>query len=120
MKTLRLNRAESTAYTNGERRFWRAMRKQPDASGSNGGKLRGVVWNDVFDQWDAQYFGDHPRLVGKCPYGKPDDRIGLKLRDYHPQPIQNHPYAYTCATITRVTVEQRGGRWGWVVEVGNE
>lgn len=29
MKTLRLNRAESGAYTNGKRRIWRAMRKQP-------------------------------------------------------------------------------------------
>jgi hypothetical protein len=110
MKTIRLTKLESAAYTNGERRFWRAMRKQPDASGSNGGKLRGVVWNDVFDQWDAQYFGDHPRLVGKCPYGKPEDRIILAERN-------------TCgtqATITRAEVEQRNGRWGWVVEVGNE
>jgi hypothetical protein len=107
MKTIRLNRAESAAYTNGERRFWRAMRKQPDATGHNGGKLRGVVWNDVFEQWDAQYFGDNPRLVGKCPYGKPGDRIILAERN-------------TCgtqATITAITVEQRGGRWGWVVEV---
>jgi hypothetical protein len=43
-----------------------------------------------------------------CPYGQPGDRIILAER-------------HTCgqqATITRVEVEQRGGRWGWVVEVG--
>jgi hypothetical protein len=111
MKTLTLTKPESTAYTNGERRFWRAMRKQPDASGSNGGKLRGVVWNDVFEQWDAQYFGDNPRLIGQCPYGKHGDRIRLQI---------NRHGDIDMATITRVEVEQRGGRWGWVVEVGNE
>ena len=110
MKTLRLTPAESAAYP-GVRRFWRAMRKQPDPTGSNGGKLRGVVWNDAFDQWDAQYFGDNPRLIGKCPYGKPGDRIRLRRERDEPD--------WHCITpsITAITVEKHGGKWGWVVEV---
>jgi hypothetical protein len=108
MKTLRLNRAESTAYANGERRLWRAMRKQPEATGHNGGKLRGIVWNDAFDQWDAQYFGDNPRRVGKCPYGKPGDLIKMSGGEV----------VEGVFMLTAVTVEQRDRRWGWVVEVG--
>ena len=108
MKTLRLTPAESAAYP-GVRRFWRAMRKQPDPTGSNGGKLRGVVWNDAFDQWDAQYFGDNPRLIGKCPYGKPGDRIEVVFST-----IPGCAYM----TITAITVEKHGGKWRWVVEVG--
>jgi hypothetical protein len=83
MKTLRLNRAESIAYTAGERRFWRAMRK------TRGGCVTISEYTPT-------------------PYGQPGDRIILAERN-------------TCgtqATITAITVEQRGGRWGWVVEVG--
>jgi hypothetical protein len=42
------------------------------------------------------------------PYGKPGDRITVS------PPI----WADTITTIASVEVEQRGGRWGWVVEVG--
>jgi hypothetical protein len=44
-----------------------------------------------------------------CHYGKPKDRIGLQI---------NRHGDIDTATITAITVEQRGGRWGWVVEVG--
>jgi hypothetical protein len=89
MKTMRLNRAESAAYTAGERRFWRAI---------NRAQLVMAL--------------DHPQVDPRqvhhlCPYGKPEDRIILAER-------------HTCgqqATITRAEVEQRNGRWGWVVEV---
>lgn len=109
MKTLRLTKPESAAYAAGERCFWRAMKPQPEATGSNGGKLRGIVWNDVFDQWDAQYFGDNPRLVGRCPYGTPNDRIEV---------IHSTCPGCTHATITAITVTQRDGKWGWLMEVG--
>ncbi len=85
MKTLRLTKLESIAYANGERRFWREMRKQPRTLGP----------------WTA--------MPSECPYGKPGDRIELTMRDC---PGAVH------ATITSVKVEQRGGRWGWIVEVG--
>jgi len=98
MKTLRLNRADSAAYTNGERRFWRAMKPQPD-----------VTCTDR-PYWFIGGFRTHPDASNPlpCPWGKPGDRIILAERN-------------TCgqqATITSITVEQRGGRWGWVVEVG--
>jgi hypothetical protein len=88
MKTFRLTKLESAAYTNGDRRFWRKV--------SN--KLWGIPWATV-SSYVIEYH---------CPYGKPIDRIILAERN-------------TCgqqATITAITVEQRGGRWGWVVEVG--
>ena len=50
MKTLRLTRAESAAYSNGERRFWRAMKPKRKAVR----RLRdeeGTEWNS--SQWVA-------------------------------------------------------------------
>jgi len=107
MKTLRLTRAESTAYTNGERRFWRAMRKQP------------LTWNTV--KREPFTLPDEPLIWSplashaedrRCPYGKPGDLIRLRRERGEPD--------WHCITpeITAITVEQRGGRWGWVVEVG--
>lgn len=92
MKTLRLTRSESTAYTNGERRFWRAC-----GGGNDGGAMPPPLSPE-----------QQVALAFRCPYGKPEDRIILAER-------------HTCgqqATITRAEVEQRNGRWGWVVEVG--
>jgi len=90
MKTLRLTRAESAAYANGERRFCRAGR--------------------VSMSHTINHPQGHPRqLVHLCPYGKPGDRINLQI---------NRHGDIDTATITAITVEQRGGRWGWVVEVG--
>ncbi len=83
MKTLRLNRAEAAAYTNGERRFWRAMKPLPGCC---------VILLELMD----------------CPYGKPGDRIWLKF----PESTTLGGY-----TITAITVEQRGGRWGWVIRI---
>lgn len=86
MKTLRLNKSESAAYANGERRFWRAMRKQPDQTA-------------IFP-------------FAPCPYGTLGDRLDVSR--YYPEPpfrlIQSFP-------ITAITVEQQGGKWGWVIEV---
>ncbi len=105
MKTLQLNRAESAAYTNGERRFWLAMKHQPYDCGSDGmGGFVAVYLEPERDKWLNN--GHWPL---RCPYGKPGDRIELTMRDC-PGAVQ--------ATITSVEVEQRGGRWGWVVEVG--
>ena len=87
MKTLRITRAESTAYANGERRFWRAMRK------TRGGCVTISEYTPT-------------------PYGKPGDRIELAE-------IQGGRLAtISITTITAITVENRGGKWGWVVEVG--
>jgi hypothetical protein len=84
MKTLRLNRAESTAYTNGERRFWRAMRK------TRGGCV-------TISEYTP------------CPYGKPGGSIWLRFAGHS---------TLSGYYLKNITVEQRGGRWGWVVEVG--
>ena len=83
MKTMRLTKPESAAYTNGERRFWRSMKPLPGCC---------VILIEFMD----------------CPYGKPGDRIELVMREC-PGAVQ--------ATITAITVEQRGGKWGWAVEV---
>ena len=107
MKTLQLTKSESAAYSNGERRFWRAMRKQPD---------RTMV--AVFDDkptpepyWNVGGFrlrstATNPYL---CPYGTIGDRVRLKA---------THDLLAHERTITAITVEQRDGKWGWVVEVG--
>lgn len=104
MKTLRLNRAESTAYANGERRFWRACKQQPEVYKEDGSD---ASWRDKkCDLWRnlRQYTRDC------CPYGKTGDRI---IVNFGPVVFENLP-------ITAITVEQRGftKRWGWVVEVG--
>jgi hypothetical protein len=111
MKTLRLNRADSIAYANGERRIWRAMRPQPQP---NGGRALHAIrphqtspgtWTFVLAATSmGGGTGGRP-----CHYGKPKDRIGLQI---------NRHGDIDTATITAITVEQRGGRWGWVVEVG--
>jgi hypothetical protein len=114
MKTLRLNRAESAAYANGERRFWRAMRKQPDERYND----TSLWYPDRYNKTDEWCFwgkrGTHKQnMCGNpfftCPYGKPDDRIEI---------IAHGVMWYNQHRITRVEVEQRDGRWGWVVEVG--
>jgi hypothetical protein len=43
-----------------------------------------------------------------CPYGQPGDLVKLSGGEV----------VEGVFMITAVTVEQRGGRWGWVVEVG--
>ena len=92
MKTLRLTRAESAAYTNGERRFWRAC-----GGGNDGGAMPPPLSPE-----------QQAALALRCPYGKPGDRIIVNFG----------PVVFEPMTITAITVEQRGGKWGWVVEVG--
>jgi len=95
MNTLQLTRAESAADTNGERRFWRELKHTTEHRGP---------YNPAY----VECHKNDPGWASICPYGKPGDRIILAERN-------------TCgtqATITAITVEQRGGRWGWVVEVG--
>ena len=108
MKTLKLTRAESRAYAAGERRFWRAMKPQPHP----GFLARGVL--GVVPQWPQQdgvrwFMGDGMSELVSSPYGKPGDRIEV---------IFSTIPGCVHMTITAITVEQRGGRWGWVVEVG--
>jgi len=94
MKTLRLTKLESIAYTNDERRFWRAC-----GSGNDGGAMPPPLSPE-----------QQAALTERCPYGKSGDRIELTMRDC-PGAVHN--------TIAAITVEQRGftKRWGWVVEV---
>jgi hypothetical protein len=111
MKTLRLNRADSTAYANGERRFWRAMRKQPRVGIRGDGSIihpEYLVWEDKGDIIPLSSTCMY-RIVSRCPYGKPGDRIWLKA---------THDLLPHERTITAITIEQRNGRWGWLVEVG--
>jgi len=112
MKTLRLNRAESAAYANGERRFWRAMRKQPDERYND----TSLWYPDRYNKTDEWCFwgkrGTHKQnMCGNpfftCPYGKPDDGINIGFFGCVP----------TSYTIAAITVEQRDGRWGWVIQV---
>jgi hypothetical protein len=90
MKTLKLNRAESAAYAAGERRFWRQWR---------------VSMSHAINHPQV----DPRQLLRLCRYGKVGDRIEL---------IYNRHLDVDTCTITAITVEQRDGRWGWVVEVG--
>ena len=101
MKTLRLTRAESAAYAAGERRFWRAMKPQPDD----------VVCG--FPYWHVGGYRLWHSAANPlpCPYGTPGDRI--ELRRYVGCGV------VTDATITAITVTQRDGKWGWLVEVGS-
>lgn len=110
MKTIRLTKSESTAYANGERRFWRAMRKQPQPNDGKGlAPLKPYrtslgTWTFVLA---ATGMGDGTSGI-PCHYGTPGDRIII---------AQRHTFSSICA-ITAITVEQRDGKWGWVVEVG--
>jgi hypothetical protein len=119
MKTLRLNRAESAAFANGERRFWRAidLRKQGFDTAQpheNATWCREIETKLSEWEWWGPINEDGRGLKYQwgvtCPYGGAGDRIILAERN-------------TCgqqSTITAITVEKRGGKWGWVVEVGNE
>mgnify|MGYP001373149865 CR=1 FL=1 len=97
MKTLRLTAAESAAYAAGERRFWRAMRKQPDR----------VPKGEPY--WFVGGFRLHPSSSNPlpCPYGTPGDRIVLMQPSFNSATV----------SITAITVEQRDGKWGWEIQV---
>lgn len=90
MKTLRLTKPESAAYTNGERRFWLAMRKQPPTGNTCGGLVTCLRDMPETDLWYLAYEanrGEHfieyrpvPQYSSerwRCPYGNPGDRIEL-------------------------------------------
>jgi hypothetical protein len=110
MKTLRLTRAESAAYANGERRIGRAMRKQPRVGIRGDGSIidpEYLVWEDKGDiiplTPSCMY-----RIPPRCPYGQPGDLVKLSGGEV----------VEGVFMIAKITVEQRDGRWGWVVEVG--
>ncbi len=92
MKTLRLTRAESAAYTNGERRFWRAC-----GGGNDGGAMPPPL-----SPWQQA------ALAERNSYGKPGDLVKLSGGEV----------VEGVFMLIAITVEQRGGRWGWVLEVG--
>lgn len=102
MKTLRLTKSESAAYAAGERRFWRAMKPQPDD----------VVCG--FPYWHVGGYRLWHNAANPlpCPYGTTGDRIRLS--------VPNPPFLDTIIepVIVSITVSQRAGKWGWVVEVG--
>ena len=109
MKTLRLTRAESAAYNNGERRFWRAMKPQPETRPALGMPHVHGVW--MKSGWNLLNPIGVERAAKECPYGKPGDRIHIKA--------PGHPLGEFSDSIASVEIEQRGGKWGWVVEVGS-
>ena len=107
MKTLKLTKAESAAYAAGERRFWRAMKSQPrDPLAPWPTDSSCICWDDFIEHIEY-YVG-----CGYCPYGTPGDRIRLSA--------PNPPFLDTIRepVITAITVTQRDGKWGWLVEVG--
>ncbi len=113
MKTLRLTRAGFGAYTNGERRFWRAMKPQPDERYNDTSLWYPDRYNKT-EEWcfwgrrstHKQNMCGNPFFT--CPYGAPGDYIKLACRGHESKE----------GKIAAITVEQRGGHWGWVVEVG--
>lgn len=112
MKTLKLTAAESRAYAAGERCFWRAMRKQPRVGTRGDGSIihpEYLVWEDKQDLIPLTPTCMY-RIIPRCPYGTPGDRIELAERGC--------PAFGPIHTITRITVTQRDEKWGWLVEVG--
>jgi len=114
MKTLRLTKLESTAYAAGERCFWRAMKPKPL-------EVDPGVWHweagkdgrFISTTFTVKSIGRRDELLPFCPYGTPGDRIGLREQGCHPR-----WYHFATPTITAITVTQRDGKWGWLVEVG--
>ena len=110
MKTLRLTKPESAGYTAGERRFWLAIKPQPETRPGRGLPHVEGVWmkagwnllNPIGLEW----------AIKKNPYGKPGDRIEIRERGWQ------RSWLGATRTITAITVEQRNGRWGWLLEVG--
>ena len=103
MKTLKLTAAESAAYAAGERRFWRAMRKQPDRT------MVAVFVPQPSPEpyWNVGGFRLRQTATNqyRCPYGGVGSYLIVPGRG-------------VCGTIAAITVEQRDGKWGWLVEVG--
>jgi hypothetical protein len=54
------------------------MKPQPDENGSNGGKITGIRSSSLGCGFEANYFGDNPKHVGQCPFGKPADRLYVR------------------------------------------
>lgn len=111
MKILKLTRAESAAYAAGELRFWRAMRKQPQPNGGRG--LAPIKpYQTSIGTWTfvlvATGMGNGTSGI-PCPYGTTGDRITLTAEGV----LWDNQHR-----ITAIAVDQRGGKWGWLLEVG--
>ena len=103
MKTLRLTKAESAAYAAGGRRFWRAMRKQPDKT------LVAVFVPQPTPEPYWNVGGFRLRQTATNPYRCPYGCVGSYLIV---------PGRGVCGTIAAIAVDQRDGKWGWLLEVG--
>lgn len=128
MKTLKLTRAEAAAYAAGERCFWRQVKPGPrqgwlhqsSIDASPGGYQwtddKGQLWRQFYCKeagtfaYGVQHAPDSPLTSIKCPYGTPGDRIELNYNRHGDTDEM---------TITDITVTQRDGKWGWLVEVGS-
>lgn len=121
MKTLRLNKSESTAYANGERRFWREvkpMTKQREWLTPAMVHASPQPDNDYDRPQDSDYWQffypdetgcmKSPLTCIRCPYGTPSDHILVATSNE-----LSHLHH-----IAAITVTQRDGKWGWLVEVG--
>jgi hypothetical protein len=109
MKTLRLTKLESAAYSAGERRFWRAMKPQPRVGIRGDGSIihpEYLVWENKGDLIPLTPTCMY-RIIPRCPYGTPGDYIKLTRRGYESKERK----------ITAITVTQRDGKWGWEIQV---
>lgn len=107
MKTLKLTKSESTAYSNGERRFWRGCKQHRGWKCHSEIKV-GMPHAAGTSVWFHYPETDRVGHLADCPYGTSGDRIELSERGC----------VGPTHTIAAITVEQRNGKWGWVVEVG--
>lgn len=107
MKTLKLTAAESAAYAAGERCFWRQCKQH------RGWKCHSEIKVGMPHAAGTSVWFHYPET----------DRVG-HLADFPYGAIGHHILVATSKDmshlhrITAITVTQRDGKWGWLVEVG--
>ena len=67
--------------------------------------------HDGYWTYQSRYINKIDDSAGRiiCPYGTPGDRVEVQYNRHGDTDEMS---------ITAITVEQRDGKWGWVVEVG--